>query len=468
MNIRSIPEAFLVLLLSSSFHSSSALTLAGSARPSIPSSPPVSLSAKPQVGVDVNWRGKTFDAGAPPADLPDPARAAVAEWRVWAKRSEYRMDLDTSGRVLVLSAPKGKPALDTLQIVAATATWFDANCPSVKASAPKVVDAKPAAAKPAPAKTAAPKPGAKAPPKTADPIPEDPESAPPVLAKNAKDSKPAKTGASGGKEAGASWGAGSSAPDARTIVFLALADEKDQESVLGFLGETHADLKEWASKAGRDPGFVIEDPLAGAYVQLAKDQEEWNPDHEIVNRVVRLLTLNRFGQLPNWLVHGIAWEAETARDRTIYVYPYRNEFVPVTEHESWPMELAREYKERGAKKPMQIEELTRWNRGTWNSSSARMAFGMCHYLANAKKAAFAGVLADMRALCDEGNRKTGEDGAWTRDPNWAPTAEDQLTILRARCGDGVLADASAWLAQQGTSAGRKVAETAKASVPVRD
>jgi hypothetical protein len=363
----------------------------------------------------------------------------------------------------------GKSAQDTMQIVAATETWFDSVCPSVKGSAPKVADAKASGTKPSSGSKAAPqKPGAKAPPKTADPIPEDPESAPPVLAPP-KGAKAAKGGASGTKEAGAPWGAGSYAPDARTLVFLALADEKDQENVLAFLGETHPDLKEWSSKAGRDPGFVIEDPLAGAYVQVAKDQEEWNPDHEIVNRVVRLLTLSRFGQLPNWLVHGIAWEAEMARDKTIYVYPYRNEFVPVTEHESWPMELAREYRDRGAKKPMQIEELTRWNRGTWNSTSARMAFGMCHYLATAKKAAFAGVLADLRALCDEGNRKPGEEGTWTRDPSWAPPAEDQLAILRARCGDNVLADASAWLAQQGTSAGRKAAETAKASSsPVRD
>jgi hypothetical protein len=455
MNISRISAATFGLALVSAFAQSSS-AFAG----------PVSASTGPQESIEVNWKGKPFDAGSPPTELPESARAAVAEWKTWAKRSGYRMDLDAPGRVLVLSAPKGKSAQDTLQIVSATETWFDAVCPSVKGSAPKVADAKSPAAKSAPNKPAPQKPGAKAPPKTADPIPEDPESAPPVLA--GKGAKATKTGASGSKET-AAGGAGSSAPDARTVVFLALGDEKDQESVLAFLGETHPDLKDWSSKAGRDPGFVIENPLAGAYVQIAKDQEEWNPEHEIVNRVVRLLTLNRFGQLPNWLVHGIAWEAETARDKTIYVYPNRNEFVPVAEHGSWPTELAHEYKDRGAKKPMQIEELTRWNRGTWNGSSARMAFGMCHYLATAKKAAFAGVLADMRTLCDEGNRNAGEDETRTRDPNWAPTAEDQLAILRARCGDNVLADASAWLAQQGTSAGRKSTEPAKASaIPVKD
>src|SRR6185369_13453756 len=127
------------------------------------------------------------------------------------------------------------------------------------------------------------------------------------------------------------------------------------------------------------------------------------------------------------------------------------------------------YKERGAKKPMRIEELTGWKRGTWNSSSARMSFGIVHYLASAKKAALPGVLADFRALCDEGNRQGGgEEGAWTRDPNWAPDPEAQLSILRARCGDNVLADASNWLAIQGTSAGRKATETAGRSTPAKD
>jgi hypothetical protein len=418
-----------------------------------------------QDGIDVSWRGKPFDAGAPPADLPEPAKAAVTEWKTWAKRAGYRMDLDTGARVLVLTAPKGKSAQDTMQIVNSAVGWFDGLLPSVKSSTPKPVAAKtPPATKPG-AKTP---PGKAPPPKSTEPIPEDPESAPPVLEppKGAKGGGAkggaAKNGGGAGKSepSGQAWGAGSSAPDARTIVFIALQDEKDQASVLAFLGETHPDLKDWASKAGRDLGFVIENPLAGAYVQNANDQEEWNPDHELLNRVVRLLTLNRFGLLPNWLVHGVAWEAETARDKTIYVYPYRNEFVPVTEHESWPLELAREYKDRGPKKPMQIEELTRWNRGTWNSSSARMAFGLVHYLASAKKSALAGVLADFRALYDEGNRKAGEDGAWTRDPNWSPDPEAQLAILRARCGENVLADASAWLASQGTSAGRKASEAA--------
>ena len=408
-------------------------------------------------GPEVLWRGKRIEAGSPPADLPAEAKTALAEWGPWAKEAGYRMDFDAAARVLLLSGGSGRTAEMAAPIIEFAESWFDALLPSVKGNTPAaaVTASKPGAKKPAP------KP-------SAEPIPEDPESAPPVLeppkgsqGKNAgkKTTGPAKkTG--GDSEEGAAWGAGSHEPDSRTIVFIALADEKDQESVLGHLAAKHPDLKSWAATAGRDVGFVVENPLLGSFVEAAEGQEEWNPEHEILNRIVRLLTLSRFGQVPNWLVHAVAWEAENARDGQIWVYPYRNEFVYTTEHTSWMLELAHEHEERGTKKPLEIEELARWTRGTWNGSSARQAFGLVHFLAATKKASLPGVLADFRALWDEGNRKAGEDGTWSRDPDWAPPAQAQLAILKGRCGEGVLADASAWMTKQGSSKGRK--ETAEA------
>jgi hypothetical protein len=437
--------------------------------------------------VQVAWKGQTFDAAAPPAELGESPRSAVAEWAAWSQKAGYRMELDAGARALVLTPEKGKPE-GALALVAFAESWFDGLLPAVHPPPAPIAapGAKPPTAKAPPgstpgstpsstsgAKTAKSTPTAKTPPpKTSDPIPEDPEGAPPVLAppkggtKGASGDDKKANGSGTSSPEGPAWGSGSSAADSRTIVFIALANEKDQNSVLAYLGEKHADLKDWSAKAGRDLGFVIENPLAGAYVQDAQGQEEWNPDHEVLNRVVRLLTLSRFGQLPNWLVHAIAWEAEMTKDRSIYVYPYRDEFVSVTEHESWPLELAHEYKDR-AKRPMQIEELTRWNRGTWNGSSARQAFGLVHFLAATKKSALPAVLADLRAQWEENNRKPGEDGTWTRDPNWAPAPEVQLAILRARCGENVLAEAGTWLAAQGSSAGRKATSEAGAKTSAK-
>ena len=163
---------------------------------------------------------------------------------------------------------------------------------------------------------------------------------------------------------------------------------------------------------------------------------------------MRLFVLSRFGQMPNWVMHAVAWEAETAFDGSIWVYPYRSEFVYTVEHAAWPLDLAHEFQDR-AKKPLQIEELTRWTRGTWDGTSARHAFGFVHCLAATKKPALSGILADLRAHRDENNRKMADDGTWTRNTDWESPPAAQLAILRSRAGENVLADVSAWLAKQG-------------------
>jgi hypothetical protein len=53
-------------------------------------------------------------------------------------------------------------------------------------------------------------------------------------------------------------------------------------------------------------------------------------------------------------------------------------------------------------------------------------------------------------------------------PELAPAPEAQLSILKSRCGEKVMEDASAWLATQGTSAGRKAAEAGSKSTPAKD
>jgi hypothetical protein len=392
--------------------------------------------ARAQDRVEVAWHGKTFPASSPPAELGEAPKSAIAEWKEWAAKAGYRMELDAAGRVLLLQAEKGSHTASAMTVVGRAEAWFDETLPLLNPPPIAAKETKPKAS------------GASAPPKE---IPEDPESAPPVL----EPPKGAKGGTRNGgaqKPAAATtpWGSGSFAPDSRTAVLIALADEKDQESALGYLAKKHPDISAWAAKAGSDLGFVIENPLLAAFVESASGQEEWNPEHEILNRLVRLLVLSRFGQMPNWVMHSVAWEAETAFDGSIWVYPYRSEFVFTTEHTAWPLELAHEFQER-AKKPLAIEELTAWTRGTWDGASARHAFGFMHWLAATKRQALPQVLADLRANRDENNRKTSDDGTWTRNPDWESPPGAQLAILKARCGENALAEAGTWLARQGGS-----------------
>jgi hypothetical protein len=55
-------------------------------------------SGAAQDGIEVTWKGKPFDTGTPPAELPESARGAVTEWKAWVKHSGYKMALDNDAR----------------------------------------------------------------------------------------------------------------------------------------------------------------------------------------------------------------------------------------------------------------------------------------------------------------------------------------------------------------------------------
>jgi hypothetical protein len=235
--------------------------------------------------------------------------------------------------------------------------------------------------------------------------------------------------------------AADAAPAATLIV---LKDAKAHAEALAFVGKLEPHLAGWAASAGgKELGFVLEKPLCGAFVETAPGLKEWNPDHELLNRVVQLLLLRRAGSLPNWLAQGLAWEAERTVLGSIWCYPHRAGFVARTEHEAWPGELAKEL-ENEALAVFSIEALAAWRRGTFDAENARHAWGLAHWLAREKKGALGDLVEDLRAFREKNGRKTHEDGSWELIPGYEIPAQTQAEILAKRCGDGWLDEAKAW------------------------
>lgn len=378
--------------------------------------------------VPVGWKDKEASTAQLQAGLPKPAFDAIARWTGFCSAQKYRMDLDAQGRVLVLTPVKRGRTSETLRIVGQAETWFDGLLPpvargnTVPAAAPGT-DGKPAEKRPAPA-----------------PLPEDPEGPPP--------SAPKSTGTgTGGAKAPTpptAWGSGAGTPDSQTAVLLILHDEKDYNALLDHLEGSVAYLKDWVAGARKQTGLTLEDPLVGAFVENASGQEEWNGDHEVLNRVVQLLTLRRFGQQPNWIVQGIAWEAEMALFESVYCFPYRDGFVFATEHTSWPSDLRIAFKDRAAK-PLTIGELAGWQRGTWDAEAAPISWGFVRHLAEAQKSkerALSLLLEDLRRIRDEKDRQPTGANTWKRIEGWTMSAEDQEKALVAAFGKDVFKKAT--------------------------
>lgn len=82
--------------------------------------------AEPSLENFVHWQKYDFEPGEWPEGLPAAARTRIEEWAGWARQAGYRMDLDPSGRVLMLCRAKyNRSVRRELQHVEETVEVFD-------------------------------------------------------------------------------------------------------------------------------------------------------------------------------------------------------------------------------------------------------------------------------------------------------------------------------------------------------
>jgi len=367
----------------------------------------------------VHWKGVSYPAEALPEAAGEAARATAGAWAEWAAKSRYRLDLSDDARVLLATPASGASVRGASTLVERAEVLFDRLLP-----APDRSQEPAAAPAPEPSGRQGPPPGE---------LPEDPEEGPAGLTPRVEPRAATET----------SWGTETRALDSATAVMFVLRDEAEYRWMLERLGEQHEYLRPWIARAGEYTGFVLEQPLAGAFVMSAQGQEEWDARNELVNRVVQLLLLRRFGQEPHWLVQGTAWHVERELLGAIYCFPYRDEFVFAVEHTSWSNDLKRTFLER-ADAPVDLRELTDWRRGTYRGPAARLAWGLVSWCAQRRARHLPEFLEALRRFRDADNRQAKEDGTWTRDTEYVVPAEAQERILREILGATALEEAAAW------------------------
>lgn len=366
--------------------------------------------------VPVTFKGKSFTADSLSADLSAEQRATVSRYSIWAGQNGYRMDFDAQGRLLLVTH-KNRSGLSTAKaVIGKTETWFDTVLPAPERKA---------AEKPAVGGEGATRPASA-------PLPEDPET------KLLRDTPTTPAPATPVPQS--SFGSGSIEPDTQVATLFIVKNAEDYASLLDVLaGETHY-LKEWIEHARKFTGFTVEDPLAGAYVENAAGQEEWNGDHELMNRTAQLLTLRRFGQQPNWVVQGIAWDCEMAADGLVYCFPFRSEFVYAAEHGAWPNEVKLLLKDLG--RALEPDDVVKWKRGTFDAKAAKLAWGLTHHLLGQGSGKLSSALEEMRLTRNETNRRSTGPNTWERIPGFELSAEIQSKALEARFGADVMKEAT--------------------------
>jgi hypothetical protein len=367
------------------------------------------------------WKGRTYPVDALPDELPAAAARAIDMWSGWVDEHGYRMALDPEGRVLLVSdRSTGK----TMQLVAETVRFFDERLPAPPRDE---VDGRPLGV----GGTGSAGSGA-IPEDPDEPIPEDPdeEGEPP-----GDDLQRALYGWT------EQWGSGSLPLDQETITLLSLNGEDDYGSVLDHLAGLAPYLAAWVEPARGNLGFVLEQPLCGAWVHGGAGQEEWSPEGELVHRLSELLLTRRFGRQPYWLVQGWAWHAEMELRGAIYCYPYRDEFVYEVEHAAWPADLRALAAEPDT---FGVSSVSALRRGAWSGRDARLAFGTVAWMASERVETLPPLLESLRAAWDEGSRVDLGGGDWERNVDYEVETKKQDQLLRRHIGDDLWTELAAY------------------------
>ena len=229
------------------------------------------------------------------------------------------------------------------------------------------------------------------------------------------------------------------AVEPRAAVLLELDGADALASVTAWLGAHFPHLAGWAAAGGSGLGFVLEDPLAAAWLAQAPELEEWNPENELVNRLAQLLLLERDGRMPQWLAQGLAWYVELGVCRDVYCFPFRAGFVGKKEHKGWGRALAALIAERG-EAGFGMDELAGWARGTYDEERAALAWGAATMLAGSYPGELAAVLSGLATIRDRDGRTLHADGSWEWTSGYEIPAESQRAVLDQALGVDFLAE----------------------------
>src|SRR5262249_54032869 len=206
--------------------------------------------------------------------------------------------------------------------------------------------------------------------------------------------------------------------------------QDDFESLLANLAERFPFLDAWTKEAKALMGFVLGDPLCGAYLEQPNGVEEWDPDNELVNRLARLCLLRRYGDLPNWFVQGYAWHQELALRGTIYCFPWRDEFVGVGEHSGWDKAVQQRYQSSSLKPA----DFMGWRRGKYLDPEAKASWAASTWLVLKQKEKLPGLLDQLHVFREEHGRVQDDPNSWRRDTNYEIPTTDQHRLLTLALG----------------------------------
>lgn len=341
---------------------------------------------------DLLWKGKAVDPAALPEGLTPEVAAAAAPWQAWAERRGYHLWVNDAGDCILLAEERNSSVAESLALATATIAAMDRILPP-RAGGDVA---------------AAPKPKA------------------PSTGTSLEDFELPPAGVQGPSEV-------PRRPHQVPVLFAARNPAHYKEG-LGLLVEGNAWLTAWAREIGAESyGLALPEPLIGAWLIEAPENEEWDPRNELVHRLAQLLLMDRAGNLPYWMMVGTAWNIELEVRGGIYCFPYRAGFVGIGEHGGWAPVLRARFGDPAAGE-VDAAALCALERGLYVDKHAATAWGGMRFLIAEHRTALPGLLADLDLAWRQGALEVAADGSWRSRPLWEWPLSTQADLLGRHLG----------------------------------
>lgn len=349
----------------------------------------LSPAASPADTHEVYYKGEKWQVADLPEGLAPGVATAIDACAVWSKNLGYSLTLDPSGRVLLVCKRVGKRLKKELDLVESVLGRVDVWVPEPVAF-------------------------------------------------------PKEWQTQGNTQ---TWGwLGDPRAEVIPIVYI-LSGELQQEALLESLADTAPALESMVDGASKLSGFTLPVPLVTAYLESATILQEYSPENELVHRLTHMLLIQRAGRIPQWLVSGLAWEAEWNLGRGIWCFPWRDEFVFNVEHVAW-QRLARDHAmAEGPTKNLAVETLFALGRKRFVRADAILAFGCGAFLAREHPKVIRKFMEELSLDRARGVYHDLGDSSWELDWGYETSIDRQLEILQELVGDDVLNELTAYLRQ---------------------
>jgi len=338
---------------------------------------------------EVYYKGTKLQVADLPEGMAPGVTTAIDSCAVWSKNSGYALTLDPSGRVLLVCRRTGEKLNKELELVESVLGRVDAWVPEPVAF-------------------------------------------------------PKEWQTQGNTQ---TWGwLGEPRAEAIPIVYI-LSGESQQEALLESLADTAPALESMVEGASKLSGFTLPVPLVTAYLESAAILKEYSPPNELVHRLTHMLLIQRAGRIPQWLLSGLAWEAEWSLGIGIWCFPWRDEFVFNVEHVAW-QRLARDHAmAEGRTENLAVETLFALGRKRFVREDAILAFGCGAFLAREHPKVIRKFMAELSLDRARGTYHDLGGGSWKLDPSYETSVDRQLEILQELVGGDVLNELTAYLRQ---------------------